>query len=94
VVDFQAGLTQEQMRRNIWLERLKEFPGEGILYFDVKRWRTAATTDPIFGLNHDELDFRGEKFYTKVFAEKNYLWPIPAQELDLNPKMDQNPGWE
>jgi starch-binding outer membrane protein, SusD/RagB family len=93
LANLPAGLTKDQMRRNIWLERLKEFPGEGISFFDVKRWKTAATTDPVFGLNHDELDFRGIKFYTKVFTERDYLWPIPGQERDLNPKLDQNPGW-
>jgi hypothetical protein len=27
------------------------------------------------------------------FTEKNYLYPLPAQELSLNPKLVQNPGW-
>lgn len=26
--------------------------------------------------------------------EKNYLWPIPTQELLLNKNLKQNPGWE
>jgi len=94
VDDLPVGLTQDAMRRSIWLERLKEFAGEGILFFDVKRWGTASTTDPVFGLNHDVLDFRGIKLYTRVFAEKDYLWPIPQQEREINTNLDQNPGWE
>lgn len=94
VADLAAGLTKEQMRRSIWLERLKEFAGEGHLFFDVKRWKTAATNDPVFGLNHDVLDFRGMKLYTRVFTQKNYLWPIPEQEREINENLDQNPGWE
>ncbi|MDR1723267.1 MAG: RagB/SusD family nutrient uptake outer membrane protein [Tannerella sp.] len=94
VAGLPEGLSKEDMRRNIWLERYREFPGEGILFFDVRRWRTAHTTDPIFGLNHDVLDFRGERLFDRKFAERYYLWPIPEAERDLNDKLDQNPGWE
>ena len=94
IADLPEGLTKEQMRRSIRLERLKEFAGEGHLFFDVRRWKTAATNDPIFGLNHDVLDFRGIKLYTRVFEEKDYLWPIPEQEREINENLDQNPGWE
>lgn len=27
------------------------------------------------------------------FSEKNYLLPIPSQQIQLNPKLEQNPGW-
>ncbi len=31
---------------------------------------------------------------SKVFDEnKDYLYPIPIQELNLNPNLEQNPGW-
>jgi len=72
----------------------REFIGEGVLYFDVVRWRTASTNDPIFGLNRDVLDFRGIKLFSKVFTERDYLWPIPVQEIEINTKLSQNPGWE
>ncbi|MDN5286640.1 MAG: RagB/SusD family nutrient uptake outer membrane protein [Mucilaginibacter sp.] len=29
----------------------------------------------------------------RQFSEKNYLYPIPAQQISLNPKLVQNPGW-
>ncbi len=29
----------------------------------------------------------------RLFAEKNYLYPIPTQQLTLNPNLVQNPGW-
>ncbi|RYD89640.1 MAG: RagB/SusD family nutrient uptake outer membrane protein, partial [Sphingobacteriales bacterium] len=25
--------------------------------------------------------------------DKNYLWPIPARDLSLNPNLTQNPGY-
>jgi len=30
----------------------------------------------------------------KVWGEKQYLYPIPASALNLNPQLVQNPGWE
>jgi len=95
VVDLEAGLSQDEIRRAIWKERLKELAGEGHLFFDVRRWRQAATDDPLFGLNHEILDFRGLPLsYKRVFTEKDYLWPIPQQEIDINNNLQQNPGWE
>jgi hypothetical protein len=96
VVNLQTNLTKDEMRREIWLERFRELMFEGHLYFDVKRWRTAHTTDPIFGLNHDIMDYRFQVvLYKKVFREdRDYLWPIPGAEMDVNPKlMVQNPNW-
>lgn len=95
IAGLPASLSQDEMRQNIRLERLREFLFEAQSYFDVRRWKTAHTNDPIFGLNQDIYDFRySTKFYKKVFNEgRDYLWPIPAVEIDLNPKMTQNPGW-
>jgi len=88
-----SGLDKTAMRKAIRMERFHEFPGEGHLFFDVRRWRTAHTNDPVFGLNHDVYQFTGEKLFTRSFPEKFYLWPIPEAERDLNPKLDQNEGW-
>ena len=30
----------------------------------------------------------------RVFEEKHYLAPIPQGQIDLNPNLTQNPGWE
>lgn len=30
----------------------------------------------------------------RTWAEKNYLYPLPADQLQLNPKLTQNPSWE
>jgi hypothetical protein len=94
VVDLTPGLSQDEMRRAIRLERYKELMFETHLYFDVKRWHLAHTTDSIFGLNRDVIDFRFDTLYHKAFREdRDYLWPIPGQEIDLNPKLTQNPNW-
>ena len=30
----------------------------------------------------------------RKWAEKNYLFPLPKDQLQLNPNLKQNPGWE
>jgi len=30
---------------------------------------------------------------TRVFAAKNYLWPIPQSERDVDKQITQNPGY-
>lgn len=30
----------------------------------------------------------------RIWKEKNYLYPLPADQLKLNPNLKQNPGWE
>lgn len=87
------GMSQKQMQRAIRLERLREFPGEGHLLLDVRRWELADTSDPVFGLNNDVLDFRGEKLFTRVFPKKYYQWPIPQADLEINKAIEQNPLW-
>jgi hypothetical protein len=95
IVDLPAGLTQGEMRRNIRLEEFRELAFETEPYFDVLRWGTASTDDPIFGLNHQIYDFRyisvlGEKKFKK---DRDYLWPIPQGAIDLNKNLTQNPNW-
>ena len=30
---------------------------------------------------------------TRQWTEKNYLYPIPSTQLELDPNLGQNPGW-
>jgi starch-binding outer membrane protein, SusD/RagB family len=92
---LKPNMTKDEMRREIWLERFRELMFESVLYFDVRRWNVAHTHDPVFGLNNEEWDFRYmTRFYTKVFnSTRDYLWPLPGGEIDLNNKITQNPGW-
>ncbi len=95
-VDLGSGLSQNALRKEIRLERYRELPCEGILYFDVKRWRVAHLSqaeEPYFSLNHTVCEYNGEPYYTGVFMEKDYLWPIPQTEMDLNSNIIQNEGW-
>lgn len=52
--------------------------------------------NPIKPVPNNPLDANGFLITDQTargFTEKNYLYPLPAQELSLNPKLVQNPGW-
>jgi hypothetical protein len=42
-----------------------------------------------------DLDADGCIIYeaNRQFAQKNYLYPLPSEQLQLNPNLEQNPGW-
>ncbi|MCS2676214.1 RagB/SusD family nutrient uptake outer membrane protein [Bacteroides ovatus] len=44
--------------------------------------------------NRQEKDFTGEIRFTRKFTERDYLWPIPSEEIQRNPALKpNNPGW-
>lgn len=88
--DVTLGLTQEQLRNEIRHERRIELAGEGLYYYDVLRWKTAAQV-----LNADVLNASGQRVDTRRFtAPRDYLWPVPAIAIQDNPALIQNAGWQ
>lgn len=96
-----AGLTQAQMRERIRNERRIELAFEEHRFYDVRRWKIAATTEdaPAYGI---EIGKNGNAFtYTKKealtgrnFSDKQYWLPIPRTEIQAsNNKLEQNPGY-
>jgi starch-binding outer membrane protein, SusD/RagB family len=41
------------------------------------------------------LDAEGNLIFEsgRKWEAKNYLYPIPTQQIQLNPRLEQNPGW-
>jgi hypothetical protein len=74
----------------IRLERRREFVFEGQRWFDLSRWDlldaaiTAKTTEL-------QTVYPGE---TDIHGVPSNLWPIPQSEIDINPSLTQNPGWD
>ncbi|WP_212004423.1 RagB/SusD family nutrient uptake outer membrane protein [Chitinophaga sp. HK235] len=86
---FTAGLSKDDMRKEIRHERRVEFACEGLYYNDIRRWKTAETE-----LNADIYDYAGKLLEKRTFNPKrDYWWPIPRTERDLNPNLEQNPGY-
>ena len=79
------GLSKEQMRERIRHERRVELALEGRRYNDVKRWKTAEDYIPTIE------DPGGAK--RKFDPSKHYLLPFPQSEMDVNPNLEQNPGY-
>jgi hypothetical protein len=69
-------------------ERRVELALEGLRFMDLKRWGTVeqafqrASSDPVSPYTPQYLGGRSEVF------------PIPQDELDVNPQLEQHPAWK
>lgn len=80
-------LSKEQLRAEIRHERRIEFAGEGTYYNDVRRWKTGNEE-----MNITIHTYNGSVIETRQFnPARDYWWPIPQGEKDLNPELKQNP---
>lgn len=70
-------------------ERAVELAAEGHRWDDLRRWNLAKTLIPgnVYG-------FTGKRLLSKEFTDRDMLWPIPGDEMDINPNLVNNPGWE
>ena len=73
-------LTKDTFREAVYSERRLELMFEFQRWFDLIRTKRMITALHAVGKTNA--------------AEKHYLHPIPQREMDLNPKLVQNPGWE
>lgn len=92
-------MTQAEMRAVIQNEWRIEFAFEEHRYFDIRRWKIAGTVmnQPRTGIsivkNGVAYTYNYVNILTTVFKDKQYLYPIPYNEVAKNPAMKQNPGW-
>lgn len=83
------GLSKDQLRQEIRHERRIETAGEGLYYFDIRRWRTAEST-----MNAEAFNFLGKRVDTRTFdPARDYLWPVPSAAIQLNTNLTQNRGY-
>lgn len=92
--------TKEGMREIIQRERLIELALEGHRYWDLLRWKLAATyfNQPIRGWDVTQSDaeayYQVKTIYNRSFiAPRDYFNPIPNSEMNVNVNLVQNPGW-
>ncbi len=105
VVDEAIYNNQTSLRTLIRRERRVELAMEGLRWFDIKRWKIGeeVLSKPVTGsrlgtVNSDtgEVKFIGLdhiQVENRVFTSRNYLWPIPQSEIDINSNLTQNPGY-
>jgi len=100
ILDLPAGLSKAEMRERIHNERIVELAFEGLALWDMRRWGKAGTIEGsmdaiTYMATYSPVGWDGQTPADYVFAEKDYLWPIPLNSIDNIPTLegDQNPGW-
>lgn len=87
--DLATGLSKDQLRGEIRHERRIELAGEGLYYYDIRRWKIAEQV-----LNTDVYNSKGARIDSRSFnADRDYLWPIPSIAIQNNPALTQNPNY-
>lgn len=90
--------TSGDLTQIIRRERRTELALEGLRIDDIRRWRIAEAV--LNGYAHgarfgdpavDNGYIRAQR--RQFDPARNYLWPLPASELNLNKSLTQNPGY-
>ncbi|WP_207534127.1 RagB/SusD family nutrient uptake outer membrane protein [Desertivirga arenae] len=74
-----ANLDKAAFREEVYKQRRLELMFEFQRWFDLIRTKRMISALQVVG---------------KTASEKHYLFPIPQHEIDLNPKLEQNPLWK
>lgn len=92
-------MTQAALRDAVRTERTLELAFEGLRMFDLRRWKVAETAVPgaVYGITYlmnNQLTTVQILAFEKTFNKnRDYLWPIPQRERELNGNLAQNTGW-
>ncbi|MEQ8472323.1 MAG: RagB/SusD family nutrient uptake outer membrane protein [Marinoscillum sp.] len=100
------GLNQDEMRTRIRNERRIELVYEEHRFYDIRRWRIAenVVNGPMEGIEMTSFDFDEDgvvdsvgytrfEFETRTFPAKLYVMPVPQNEMDKSPGLEQIGGW-
>ena len=83
-----SATTKAEVFSRIRHERAIELAAEGHSFADMKRWGLLETLDGV-----RECQITGTFIFTRATSARDYLWPIPATEIEKNPLLKQNPDW-
>ncbi|MDQ6477089.1 RagB/SusD family nutrient uptake outer membrane protein [Dyadobacter sp. LHD-138] len=93
-VDVSVYNSEAKIRELYRRERRIELAFEGSRLFDIRRWKIGEKV--MHGIVEGAVNPKTKKAVnveTRTFSQKDYLWPIPAREMEGNPNMTQNPGY-
>lgn len=94
-----AGKTQEELRQIVRDERVRELAFEGLRLFDINRWQIgevkAGLLEGMYYINEasGEWEILDYGQVAKFDPNRDYCWPIPQKEMDINDVITQNPGY-
>lgn len=94
-VDAAVYNSEAKMRELYRRERRVELAFEGSRWFDIRRWKIA---DKVMGVTvmgaTNPATGQAVVVETRKFnKDRDYVWPIPIQEIQGNSNMVQNPGY-
>lgn len=106
IIRWKAGYALTQPLRGMYIPGLGEYDLEGDGDIDIVVYEGDAPSNQVEGIqylklgsdiifdNNNLIDPHPD-FNNRTFDEiRDYLYPLPLVELQLNPNLEQNPGWE
>lgn len=93
------GKSQAELREIVRNERAVELAFEGLRLFDLRRWGIAQEVDGLVeGMYYinavtGEWEQLSQGFEVRFTDPRDYLWPIPQAEIEINDEISQNPGY-
>src|SRR5690554_48859 len=94
VVSSLSSLSAENFVEEVLKERYRELVFEFQLWYDIQRTRKFPVTSEN---NKGEISYVNvigqENNWGRAFQERHLLFPIPETELQRNPSLEQNPGY-
>ncbi len=94
VADIAAGLSKEQFLTMLQKERAFELCFEGFRKFDLTRWniigKTLRETEAALKAYRNNFPYIAGTYFRD---NKHELYPIPTREIELDPKITQNPNY-
>lgn len=94
------GKNQSELLEIIRKERMIELAFEGHRFFDIRRYGIAdevmngAPLGMTYISSNGELVTVKDDSFVRFFNPKrDFLWPIPQKDLDLNSNLKNNPNW-
>ena len=75
-------------------ERRIELAFEDHRFWDIRRWKIGAVVKDVYGVQVSKSgDYVKIKVRERAWDDKMYLYPISKGELNKNPGLGQNAGW-
>lgn len=93
------GLSNDEFWKQYTNERMVELAFEGHRFWDVRRWKEAdkyfkSIIEMKITRNTDGTYTYNRVNVSRQWDEKMYFFPIPQSEIQKNPNLEQNPGYQ
>ena len=97
-LSYNASWSQVDLRETIRRERRCELAIEGLRIFDLRRWKIAQVVlnDYPHGARYGEVGVADGyiQLDKRTFnPDRDYMWPVPQSQKDLDANLGQNPNW-